>query len=149
MMATTTESRSKLSIIIIPTTYMNSHTNRAISLKWCWKLEWQRLILFTSCRLFWQTPLLFPQKGPSSSRLSSLSAYFLSISLPVDCFFVFRTQNWVFLLFIRSSSTEGLLSIWIPLPNPFVQVSFLSVIRVNHDAFPVIVLKCRWHVSPK
>lgn len=38
---------------------------------------------------------------------------------------------------------------WIPLPNPFVQVSFLSVICVNHIIVPVIVFKFSCHVSPE
>lgn len=67
----------------------------------------------------------------------------VSFSPPADCIFVFRTHACIFLktlIFNVKQHRFRFLS-RIPFPNPFVKVSFLSVISVNRITVAVIVFQ--------
>lgn len=64
------------------------------------------------------------------------------------CWLSLSLQTTLNAQFICHTMEVPLLS-WIPLQNPFVKISFLSVICVNLNTVPVIVFKCGCHVSPK
>lgn len=116
----------------------------------------------TAPNLLYQLPSVltdtvsFSKKELSSTPLSPLSACFLSVSLPVDCLFVFATHASIFfagggictLIFYaiqwRPCSRAGFLYQIL-----LFQVSFLSVICINHITVSVIVFKFSHHVSRK
>jgi len=109
----------------------------------------------TAPNLLYQLPSVLTETVSSSKRnchpplyrlswpVSSPSRSLLTASLSSDPMPVFLHAHLV------CHTMEVPLLCWIPLPNPFVQVSFLSVICVNHITESVIVFKLSCHVSSK
>lgn len=79
----------------------------------------------------------------SSQPVSSPSRFLLTASLSSQPTLVFFNTH------VLCHTMEVPLLCWIPLPNPFVEISFLPVVCVNHITLSVIVFKFSCHVSPK